>query len=632
MNDPLAQLGAEIANAPEPPGAQPGNGGDGPPPPDWMDTDGPPERGRGRGEIWHGCKVIPLGVDGDISYYIDALGQLRAIDNHSLDKMRHVFCGEVQSLARRFPQYDQNGKPKPGKFEQAALAAAMTSSAAECGVWKPVGKVRGPGCWCDDDGGLIIHAGDEILIGGKWRKPGLHEGKVYTAGDPVPRPAETLPRYDAGQELLHLLETWAWRRPEIDPYLVLGVVMAQMLGGALEWRPVTWLTGSAATGKSTFQKLLSHIHGGDCGLLQAADATESGIRSILGYSSLPVAIDELEPDGDRPQKVRGVIELARRAASGSQIFRGSADQKGYQANAFSCFLFSSIYVPDMPSQDRSRMIILELDQLASDLPAPRLDPRKLRRIGQVLRRRIMDAWSEWPARLDAWLEALAEEGQAGRSGRNFATALALADIALNDELAAADVRASWAAKISKQITDASMEIGDDVQDMMLHLMGQMIDPFRRGEQFSIAQWVMAAAELKGAPAGIGGDDDDTPWDKSQKARRANEQLSKYGLRVATGDGVPKLFLPNAKIPALCKLFEGSTWGNGVWSQSARRFPGATPSNPLKLAGIQTRGTYIPVTAIPGLSDFQTTQTVAPSAPHVTSENPLQNPPYDPEDF
>jgi hypothetical protein len=440
----------------------------------------------------------------------------------------------------------------------------------------------------------------------------------------VPRPAKAETRGDAGAELLHLVETWSWRRPDIDPVLAVGLICAQMLGGALDWRPVGWLTGDAATGKSTFQSLLLHVHGGEAGLLQAADATEAGIRSVVGFSSLPVAIDELEPDVDRPQKVKAVVELARRAASGAQIFRGSSDQTGHQSNAYSCFLFSSILIPPVPAQDRSRMIILDLNRLPPDLPKLKNDPRRLRAIGQQLRRRILEGWATWPERLELWRGALAVHGQTGRGADNYGTVLALADMALHAALPSAETMDNWAKKLGRSITEESQEIGSNAEDMVMTLMGKSYDVYRRGEQYTIAQWVMAAARMKGAPRDLY-NPTHSEVEQQEAAAAANEKLAKIGLRVRGLGKDAALFLPNKAIPGLCALFEGTPWADGVWAQAARRLADAEPvPNPLRLAGISTRGFYVPIASIAGLSDFQTDRPVAAPEP--------KRPQYSEEDF
>jgi len=587
----------------------------------------PPPTARKRGEIYPNCPVTALGVEGEHSFYLDALGQLRGIDNHTAQKIQHLFGDRIEGLCREFPQFDKDGGVKRGRFDQTKASMAMINACAEMGVWSPANRVRGAGAWVDDDGALVWHAGNEVLIGGEWRPPGVYDGRVYSASQPVPRP-ETVPAgSDPAAELLEYLRTWCWRRIDIDPQLVLGLVCAQMLGGALDWRPVAWLTGDAATGKSTFQKSLLYLHGGETGLMQAADATEAGIRSLVGHSSLPVAIDELEPDKDNPTKVKSVVELARRAASGAKIFRGSADQKGHQSNAYSCFLFSSILVPAMPAQDRSRLIVLDLDPLPPDAPRFTLDPRKLRTSGGRLRRLLIGRWPTWTERLELWRGALAVEGQVGRAADNYATVLAMADMAVQRDLPTEEQLQAWARLVNVAETRDSVDLTTNAEDMLFTLMGKYHDPFRRGERFTVAQWVMAAAMLPGAPPAITGGEGTI--DQLERSRAANESLAKIGLRVQGKGTDAKLFIANKPIPALCEIMRDTDWADGVWSQAARRVPGAEASkHPLTLSGLRSRGVSIPFDQLPGLAAFpmdRQAQSIAPGPAPGASDFP-------PEDF
>jgi len=101
---------------------------------------------------------------------------------------------------------------------------------------------------------------------------------------------------------------------------------------------------------------------------------------------------------------------------------------------------------------------------------------------------------------------------------------------------------------------------------------------------------MVAGQLPGAPQidrvneGDSGLIDDQV--RADAAKRANEKLAKVGLRVrGTGDSAA-LFIANAPIPGLKKLFEHSLWANTVWKQASLRVPGAEASG-LTLAGQRT---------------------------------------------
>ncbi|QPM89143.1 hypothetical protein PSAL_003540 [Pseudooceanicola algae] len=545
--------------------------------------------GRPRGEIWEDCPVVPLGVHGDLSYYLDTKGQLRSVDNHSLDKIRHIFGGRIGLLSAKYPSYYKNGDPKPGAFDQAKAATAMVAASTERGVWSPVGKVRGAGAWLDEDGRLIFHAGDEVMIEGRWRSPGVYGGHVYPASDPVPRPAKEISA-EAAAEILTTLESWNWARPDIDPMLTLGVICAQQIGGALDWRPVTWVTGDQATGKSTLQRLLRYLHGGSSGLLQASDATEAGIRSVIGYSSMPVALDELEPDDDpKKGKAGAIIRLARIAASGDQILRGSTDQKGYQGNAYSCFLFSSILVPPLPPQDRSRLILLDLNRLSPDAPKPKDDPRRLKALGATLRASIIGRWDSWAERLDLWRGSLAAQGHGGRQADNYGTVLALADMALHEALPPDELMSSWARKLDVHLSAESVDVGSNAEDMLVHLLSQPLDVWRRGQKLNVASWIAMAAKLPRAPEAI----------EAATAENANTYLAQFGLRVKGRDVNAELCIANKPLAGLRSLFEGTPWAEGVWSQAARRVTDAKSAN-MTFARVPSRGYAIPFTSIPGL--------------------------------
>ncbi len=573
-----------------------------PPPP-------PPPRGgkpdRPKGEIWEGCPVTPLGVNGGFSYFLDVHGQMRAIGKAERMTVMQLFGRQMPQLCWHFPKWvkDQDTGDmtrKKDAFDCDGVAMAMYRAASERGLFDPEGAVRGVGAWADDDGQLIYHTGDGLLMGTAESGPCTHQGRIYPAYPPIAAPAPPDRHPDPVPEIMDVLETWAWARPEIDATIALGMIGAQMLGGALDWRPVFWLTGGKGTGKSQFQTLIKHLHG-DKGLFQSNDATKSGITSRLGHSSLPVALDELEPGDEGSSKERDIIVLARVAASGGQWFRGSSDQKGASGNVYSTFLFSSILIPGaMKSQDLSRLIVLSLQALPENTPPLTLRAETWRKRGAALKRLLIDRWPTWAQRLEMWREAFAAEGLGGRNGDNWATVMAMADMARQAALPDASTLDGWTRRVAGLVKAGTEEIGSDADSMMVHLLSQRFDIYRRGEQHTIAQWLMVAAQLPGAPSGLMGSD--TPADREDSAKLANAKLASAGLRVIGAQGEARLFIANTQIQGLKDLFRASEWANGVWSQSAIRVKGAAISDSVRtLAGIRTRGVEIPFTSIPGLA-------------------------------
>lgn len=578
-----------------------------PPPPDGP-PDGPDDRGEDRGgdpgpgrrrpgrphgQIFDGCPVKPLGVYGRSSWYLDVRGQLIEVVKHELDIIRYLFGGRTDLLSRKFPQFDTHGCVRPGKFDQADAAAAMCQACDELGVWNPARRLRGPGCWTDDDGALIYHAGDAVLIGGAWQPPGRYGDKTYGAYEPVPRPAEKPGRENPAVELLPFLQTWSWRRDDLDPHLLTGIVCAMMLGAALTWRPVTWLTGDAAAGKSTLQDALRHLLGGEAGLIQSADATKAGITSQIGFSCLPVAIDELEPSDAGSQREKDIITAARIAASGGQFLRGSSDQKGHSGNVYSTFLFSSILIPPLKAQDWSRLIKLDLDPLPKGTVKMVLEPRRLRRVGAQLRRLLVDRWEIWPERLSLWRLALARFGIDGRQADNYGTVLALADLVLHEDAPSEDVLAGWCEKLQGAIATEQVDTTSNAGEMLDFLLSQPLDIWRRGRKYTVAEYLAWAARLPGTGESLGDASD---------AAQANALLAPYGLRV-TGQGAEAvLSIANKPLGPLCELFEGSQWAQGVWRQAAARVPGAQPAS-RTFARISSRCVDVPFTSLPGMLRF-----------------------------
>jgi hypothetical protein len=240
----------------------------------------------------------------------------------------------------------------------------------------------------------------------------------------------------------------------------------------------------------------------------------------------------------------------------------------------------------------------------------------------ALKRVLIDRWPTWAARLDLWRDAFAAEGIGGRNGDNWATVMAMADMALHQVLPTADMLSGWTRRVSRLIRADVDDLGSDADGMLMHLLTQKFDIYRRGEQYTIAQWLMAAARLPGAPEGLLGD----AWaDQEAYAKAVNAKLASAGLRVSGYGQDARLFIANNPIQGLLDLFQKSEWAKTVWKQSAARVADASAvPDPLTLAGIRTRGWYIPFASIPGLMSFPMDRDKGPK--------PDDSGPFDAEDF
>lgn len=541
------------------------------------------------------CPVKPLGVSGATFWYLDPLQQLRDLSasDHSAMGLRALFGKRVDFLWSTFPKFSAATGNQNGWQADRATESLMNACAAR-GVFDGYSHVRGLGAWRGADGGLVLHAGDGVLVRGEWLPPGEYDGYLYPAYEPTPRPAETAEGYRAHCEfLLSLFDGWNWRAG-LDPdsgvsgkdfshgghnlasLLLFGFAGGAIVGGALKWRPLIWLTGEAGSGKSTLLDVVKDLIGD---IVKSADATPAGVWTALGNSTRAVLLDEVENDPHSP-KTKRLVELARKASSGDVILRGSADHKGAEFKAQSSFLFSSIIIPPMMSQDRTRFAVLDLAPIEGG-KALKLDVVRIAAAGRVMRRRILDRWADWPERLEIWRESLAKRGHSARGADQFGTLLAMADLIMHDEVADSDTRDEICAMI------APPQAASNAETMLNHLMSIPLEVFRGGTRYTVGQLVYWAAIADfGAKL-----EEDSPVTPSAAANA----LEAHGVYVARGPDGFRVVLPNQH-SGLARLFEGSQWrteagATGGWAQAMQRLPGAKAENSRKFGG---RGWSVPV--------------------------------------
>ncbi|QJQ31811.1 hypothetical protein GV829_04580 [Sphingomonas lacunae] len=579
-------------------------------PPAESGGDGDGDRGARKGKwLPEGCPVTALGTEGGMFYFLTTLGELRGL---TADKVanKHIlgmFAPDCDYLFDQWPRKkmvkrkDEHGDEVEEwivtGWRTDDVSMLLMDAAATRGVWNAQERVRGRGAWTADDGSLILHLGTHVLMHGRWLKPGMYEGKVYPAAPALPKPHPdpvSIDELGPGHQMLNYFRTWNWARPSLDPILLLGWIVAARMGAAIEWRPMAWITGDKATGKSTLQKLVKWTFDG--ALLQTTDATEAGIRQILGQQSLPVAVDEAEASEDN-RKLQALLNLARQAASGGIVARGGQDHQGHQFQATSAFLFSSIYTPPMLPQDRSRMALLELGELqAGQRSKTEFTMPVFRELGAQISRVIADRWHEWPKILEAYRDALIDEGgQGGRAADQFGTLLAAAHLVIEDGLPHAESLRSWGAMLNVSVMAETAGAEDDKMSCLQHLMTYPVMLERGGTQRLVSEWLLQATS--GLKPG------ELPGDEVVRQRAAAEALARIGVRVASnlkGMTPGRHYLAVAsRHQGLARIYEGTHWqgrsgAEGVWAQALKRISGAMANYTIKMAGTTMKATLVPL--------------------------------------
>lgn len=519
------------------------------------------------------CPVKPLGVDQDHAWFLNRLGMLVPLKAAGCGQsnLEHLF-GNSDYLIRAWPQCENVGNknlyiPKAKGFHAQYARMALFDACHKRGLFDPRDRVRGRGFWADQDGNLIVHMGDVVLthrLDGRQfsHGPGEYDGLVYEARPAVPRPTPGAPEQVAN--LLSYLDGWNWERGPLDARLALGMMGAMVMSGALDWRPMAFILGDAASGKSTLQKLMRNLLPGR--VIGTADASEAALRGMMGRDAMAVSFDEIEADSEDGGRASKVMKLARYAASGDKVYRATKDQDVNEFVLLGCMLFSAINVPKMRPQDKQRFCFLKMNAIKTGAAKPfkEMGQREARELGQAMVGRLVAGWPRWAETLETYTDFLKAARHTTRGAQNFGTLLAAADLLLFDELDGE--RAMCLANDYQR--DQLMEYEDQEQNFAKwwrRLLAAQPEAWRRDGLPSVGEivgrWLKAAR-----------DPIDTQ-DNKDEAAAAARKLLRVGLTVIKDRKAGEYWLavPNDH-PATQALFEGTDLAEGGWQLALRQGP------------------------------------------------------------
>lgn len=546
-----------------------------------------------------GCPVTALGHDRNLYFFLNAARQFCELKAKEVVRLEieSLFGTHAQLLEQYWPRYSKPNKEGLSyvigvKYEQAARA--LMTDCARAGIWKKEERLRGRGAWLGDAGELVLHCGDVIVSGAELAMPGLIGRYVYPGAPAALRPAlkGSGDGRRAAMELLETLKTWNWKRGVLDAELALGWICAAMIGGALHWRPLMWITGASGTGKSHFDKLVPLVFGGN--VIAVTNASAAGIWQQMASETIPVIFDELESAADN-RKQLAIIEYARQAASGGRILRGSSEHQAREFTARSCFMFSSINIPPLKQQDRNRMLVLELNPLRNDKP-PALDRVRWGRAGALILRRLADNWEAYPETLETFTYALGQVGFSARRQAVLGNILTCLDLVMGGAKPDPDLAAAWADKLAKaMIGDAEYEI-DDQEHLLAHLLTTVIPlDGSAAAKRTVAQWIaFARDEEEGRRRPLIPEDED-----EATTLETNQVLGNHGLRVVKINDEYMVAIANGH-QGLSRIFRDTHWADapgalGAWITVLRRLPGhVVPKKPIRIGGVSGRCTLIPL--------------------------------------
>lgn len=581
------------------------------------------------------CPVVPLGVEGDLCWYIDGVGQMVGIPRkgHSKLAIHGLFSPHTHYCQNAKPDWaktiklqpDENGEErlKVVDFRPDAVARDLMAACALMGPFNPVGRVRGRGVWRGRDDDLVLHHGAAIQVRNQALKPGRHDDFVYPRGPERPLPARDAQPGGAGgpaARILTDLAAWNWARPGLDQQLLLGWVCATFYAGALDWRPHGWINGERAAGKSTLFRYLSRLLHAPRGSIMTGNTTAAGIRSVLKDDALAVFFDDAEA-GETPDRIRNLVELMRAASSGSLVLRGTAEHGSASFTVRFTGLVNSILRPPLNAQDLSRLMLLALLPLKDGAREPDMGDSHLELLGQQLFRRMVDAWPRFLAELPRWKHALKEAGMPGRAPEQFGVLLAAADVALNDHAADADTLTETATRCAEGTASDRAEELPEWARCIERISSTIVPAFSGGQQRTLGTLIGMVAMQATWRNSETGEADIWPAKDREDAARA---LASYGLRVvletqqgghplrrwkhdplrapaASGDGraVGMLAVANGHASLNSAVFRGSHYAaasgtSGGWKAALETAPGAERGKEMRFGGPASRCVMVPL--------------------------------------
>lgn len=582
------------------------------------------------------CPVVPLGVEGDLCWYIDGVGQMVAIPRkghsklaiHGLFSPHTHYCQNAKpdwaKTIKMQPDEDGNERLKVVDFRPDTVARDLMAACAAMGPFNPVGRVRGRGIWRGRDDDLVLHHGSAIHVRKQALKPGRHDDFVYPRGPERPLPAKDEQHCGAEGPAFRVLQdlgSWNWARPGLDQKLLLGWICATFYAGALDWRPHGWVNGERAAGKSTLFRYLGKLLHAPRGAIITGDTTPAGLRSVLKDDALAVLMDDTEA-GETPERVRNLVLLMRAASSGSNVLRGTADHGSASFTVRFTGLVNSILRPPLNAQDLSRMMLLALLPLKADAREPEMGDSHLELLGQQLFRRMIDAWPRFLAEFPRWKHALKEAGMPGRAPEQFGVLLAAQDVALNDHAADSDTLAEVAAEAAEGTASDRAEELPEWARCLERISSTIVPAFSGGQQRTLGTLIgMVALQATWKNTETGANETWPAKDRDDAARA----LASYGLRVVletpeksphplrrwkheperppgvAGDGraIGMLAVANGHSSLNSAVFRGSHYAaasgtSGGWKAALETAPGAERGKEMRFGGPASRCVMVPL--------------------------------------
>ncbi len=542
--------------------------------PDDGKDDAPPIRAVPSPDL-NDCPVVPLGFIGSKLVFAMPEGEIRfELASKIGQQLRtDIFaCAKGQDFLTHWRGDDD-------KFLRDLCAIWFVRQCRQAGYWDDRRVMRSLGVWPGEDGGVVLHRGDEVWFcppAGKVVVKPIAEavrerrGPLYRLRASAPKPEKPATAADG-----------AWARAQFDHWrfepigdegltggdIVAGWTMAALLGAAAPFRGHVLAYGLAGSGKTTMIKYVQALQSALAG--DVLDSfSEAGFRNDLAGMARPALLDEAEatPTPNGPSLIEKAIEVLRRMSTGDGSTRRQGDIGGgvTTQTAVGAAILGAITPPKLSSADASRFVEVRLLPLSTPAPHGSKGPppaatdkvieaaiAKARELAPQFLGRALRHAARYRADVAELKAAIMRAGETPRTADLISMLAAgrrllMSDEALTPDAADAEV-VFWRPLLEqRQANEVISNPGADALSFLLNSNSGQHSHDRHLTIYEVIEMVVWGEDSIGsvADATIG---------------RMESLLTSHGLKVFKDDGGANWLIVANDHPGLERIYRATTW-------------------------------------------------------------------------
>ncbi|MEY8143029.1 hypothetical protein [Falsihalocynthiibacter sp. CO-5D18] len=550
-----------------------------------------------------GFPIIPLGQSAGKFYFLSARGE---IISHAAGAL-----GMRSNLVALISGVDDPiwwlGKiampgPKDDGFKSTTAADVLMEAASSLPLFDPSMPMRNFGTWRAETGIPVVHLGETIQCGKNEPRRGRMIGKaLYPAVPARAFPSDVKASADDLDWIRERLQRyWSWLGDN-DAALIMGWIGQAALGQFPDWRTHMWIKGKQGSGKTTLLAIISDLLGGmSSGVRNSTSA--AAVRQTTNRQALARLFDEAETEGGAGQ-IEEVIKLFRlmSGSEGASVERGTADHAGIRFELHGAGLLASIIPGAMSPQDRSRFVMLSVNEAPkSESPADtaaRLNELQVdaKELGPKVWRRMLDlAPHRWDEAFRVYNSLVQRLGARSRSGDTIGAILAGWDLMFFDDPV-----------IDKKTGVANPDRMARAIELAQPLIAVASEAEEEGEGERCLRTLFAGLIHKdhGGVATVN-EIIESAMKNGTTEDYQDKLLGRIGLRFLKREkNTHELFIANPANPLLDRVFAGTRWRGGGHRAALETIASVSPSpSPIRVTGRPTRGLIIPSRLLPGFDE------------------------------